>query len=85
MHNKSMKRFITTTTAAEIVGTSQFTILQEIKEGRLPALLINRNWRIAVADLERWVQARYKGHHVTIDRTTGELELHSELEAVTAS
>ena len=71
-------KFFTTTQAAEIVGTSQFTILQEIKEGRLPALLINRNWRIAVVDIERWVQARYKGHHVTIDRATGDLILHDQ-------
>ena len=80
-----MKRFITTTAAAEIVGASQFTILSEIRAGRLPAMLLNRNWRIAVSDFEKWVQDRYKGHHVTIDRATGELVFRSETEAVTAS
>lgn len=78
---KSLK-FVSTGKAADIVGASTFTIRAEIEAGRLPAMLINTQWRIAVADLERWIQSHYRGRRVTIDRSTGELEFHPEPEAV---
>jgi excisionase family DNA binding protein len=80
-----MKRFFTTNQAASVVGASGFTIRQEIEAGRLPAMLINTQWRIAVADLERWVQSHYQGRNVTIDRITGELVFHDETALATAS
>jgi excisionase family DNA binding protein len=71
-------RFITTGKAAQIVGVSVFTIRAEIEAGRLPAMLITTQWRVALPDLERWVQARYRGRRVSINPERGELEFHEE-------
>lgn len=59
--------------AAAIVGLSVATIRAEIKSGGLTCLRFRSNYRIPACDLEAWIQSRYRGRSVRLDRDAGEL------------
>lgn len=61
--------------AAQVVGTSRWTIMRAIKSRELMATRDNRNqWRIALSDLERW-----RPHNV---RTPDEMHTPQTSEAI---
>ena len=61
---------------AAVIGMSVSTARQLADTGALPCIQISRIRTFLVADVERFLQSRYKGGTVTIDPVTLEVAYH---------
>lgn len=59
--SRGLGRFFTPAQVAEQLQVSGKTVLRWIEAGELPAHKLGRQWRIAEADLKRFLHARWQG------------------------
>jgi len=60
--------FLTTQQAGEILGVTSQRILALIREGRLPAAKVGRDWLIAMRDLDRFEKRPQGNYKLSADQ-----------------
>jgi excisionase family DNA binding protein len=58
-HELSKSRFLTVQEVADLMRVSSMTVYRLIKAGDLPAVRVGRSFRVADADVDRYLSSRY--------------------------